>query len=74
MSTSHHPQTDGQTEKANRTLEEMIRHDINYQQNNWDDLLPALEHAYNSRALDHWISLFYDEGWPDTQKHGGYPD
>jgi Chromo (CHRromatin Organisation MOdifier) domain len=48
MSTSHHPQTDGQTEKANRTLEEMIRHYINYQQNNWDDLLPALEHAYNS--------------------------
>jgi hypothetical protein len=45
MSTSHHPQTDGQTEKANRTLEEMIRQYINYQQNNWDDLLPALEHA-----------------------------
>jgi hypothetical protein len=41
MSTSHHPQTDGQTEKANRTLEEMIRHYINYQQNNWDDLLPG---------------------------------
>jgi hypothetical protein len=48
MSTSHHPQTDGKTEKANRTLEEMIRHYINYQQNNWDDLLPALEHAYKS--------------------------
>jgi hypothetical protein len=26
----------------------MIRHYINYQKNNWDDLLPALEHAYNS--------------------------
>jgi hypothetical protein len=48
MSTSHHPQTYGQTEKANRTLEEIIRHYINYQQNNWDDLLQALEHAYNS--------------------------
>jgi Chromo (CHRromatin Organisation MOdifier) domain len=48
MSTIHHPQTDGQTEKANRTLEEMIGHYINYQQNNWDDLFPALEHAYNS--------------------------
>jgi hypothetical protein len=48
MSTSHHPQTDGQTEKANRTLNEIIRHSIKYQQNNWDDLLPALEQAYNS--------------------------
>jgi hypothetical protein len=26
----------------------MIIHYINYQQNNWDDFLPALEHAYNS--------------------------
>jgi Chromo (CHRromatin Organisation MOdifier) domain len=48
ISTSHYPQTDGQTEKANKTLEEIIRHYINYQNNNWDDLLPALEHAYNS--------------------------
>jgi hypothetical protein len=37
MSTSHHPQTDGQPEKENRTLKEMIRHYISYQQNNWDD-------------------------------------
>jgi hypothetical protein len=48
MSTSHHPQTDGQTEKANRTLEEMARHYVNYAQNNWDELLPGIEHAYNS--------------------------
>jgi hypothetical protein len=26
----------------------MIRHYINCQQNNWDELLPRLEHAYNS--------------------------
>ena len=50
MSTSHHPQTDGQTERMNRTLEEMVRHYVNYQQTNWDVLLPGLEHAYNSSA------------------------
>jgi hypothetical protein len=48
MSTIQNPQKDGETEKANRTLEEMIRHYISYQQNNWDDLLPTLEHAYNN--------------------------
>jgi transposase InsO family protein len=48
MSSSHHPQTDGQTERTNRTMEEMLRHYVNYRQNNWDEMLPALEHAYNN--------------------------
>jgi hypothetical protein len=48
MSSSHHPQTDGQTERTNRTMEEMLRHFVNYRQNNWDEVLPALEHAYNN--------------------------
>src|SRR6185295_3717296 len=43
MSTSHHPQTDGQTEHMNRTMEVMLRAYTNYQQNNWDELLPAVE-------------------------------
>jgi hypothetical protein len=48
MSTARHPQTDGQTERTNRTVEQMIRSYINYQQNNWDELLPAVEFAYNN--------------------------
>jgi hypothetical protein len=60
MSSSFHPQTDGQTERANRTLEEMIRHYVAYRQDNWSTLLPALEFAYNSskhRATG--VSPFY---------------
>jgi hypothetical protein len=29
-------------------MEEMLRHYVIYRQNNWDKVLPALEHAYNN--------------------------
>src|SRR5215469_18822525 len=48
MSTSFHPQTDGQTERTNRTLEKMIHAYVNYKQDNWDEYLPAAEFAYNN--------------------------
>jgi hypothetical protein len=48
MSTAYHPQTDGQTERANRTLEDMLRAFVNYRQDNWDSLLPAAEFACNN--------------------------
>jgi len=48
MSTAFHPQTDGQTERLNRILEEMLRAYVNYQQDNWDEHLPAAEFAYNN--------------------------
>jgi hypothetical protein len=48
MSTSWHPQTDGQTERANQTLETYLRTFINYNQNDWYSLLPLAEFAYNN--------------------------
>ena len=48
FSTAYHPQTDGQTERANRTIEDMLRTFVNYKQDNWDDCLPAVEFAYNN--------------------------
>jgi hypothetical protein len=48
MSTAYHPQTDGQTERANRTLEEMIRGYVNWKQDDWDEYLSVLEIAYNN--------------------------
>jgi len=47
MSTAHHAETDGQTERANRTLEEMIRAYISPHHDDWDDHLIAVEFAYN---------------------------
>jgi hypothetical protein len=48
MSTAYHPQTDGQTERANRTLEEMLRHYVTWRQTDWDLHLPVLEIAVNN--------------------------
>jgi hypothetical protein len=48
MSTAFHPQTDGQTERANRTLEEMLRPYVDFHQTDWDDHLVAAELAFNS--------------------------
>ena len=48
FSTAFHPQTDGQTERFNRSLEEVIRHFICPDMTNWADLLPMAEFAMNS--------------------------
>jgi len=48
MSTAYHPQSDGQTERANRTLEEMLRAYVNYKQDDWDEHLLAAEIATNN--------------------------
>jgi len=48
MSTAFHPQTDGQTERTNRTLEEMLRAYVSYRQNDWDKYLALAEFAYNN--------------------------
>lgn len=46
-STAFHPQTDGLTERANRTLVEMLRSFVDADQLNWDVLLPWMQIANN---------------------------
>ena len=48
LSTAFHPQTDGQTERTNAILEQYLRSYINYQQDNWSDLIAIAEFAYNN--------------------------
>ena len=45
---SYHPEGDGQTEHSNQTLEQYLHVYCNYQQDNWADLLPLAEFAYNN--------------------------
>src|SRR3954449_3975820 len=48
MSTTFYPQTDRQTERANQVLEQILRNYTTYEQDNWDELLPFTEFAYNN--------------------------
>jgi len=60
MSTAYHPQTDGQRERTNQTLEGYLRNFLNYDQNDGYQLLPLGEHAYkNSTTNAHGMSPFY---------------
>ena len=40
ISTAFHPETDGQTERVNQTLEQYLRSYCSYQQDDWASLLP----------------------------------
>jgi transposase InsO family protein len=60
MSTAFHPQTDGQTERLNQTIEAYLRSFTNHQQNNWMSLLPMAEFAYNNSVTSATgLSPFY---------------
>lgn len=48
LSSAFHPQSDGQTERANRVVEDTLRHYISPAQDDWDLLLPCVEFAINS--------------------------
>jgi hypothetical protein len=48
LSTAYHPETDGQTERLNQTLEQYLRSYVNYQQDDWVIWLPLAQFAYNS--------------------------
>jgi hypothetical protein len=47
LSTAAHPQSDGSTERANRTMQEMLRAYAHPRGDEWDTHLPLLEFAYN---------------------------
>lgn len=48
LSTAFHPQTDGQSERMIRVVEEVLRHFVNEQHNDWDTLLPLVCFAINN--------------------------
>ena len=47
-STAYHPQSNGQTERYNRVLEDYLRHYVDPTLDNWDLLLPSAQFAMNN--------------------------
>jgi IS30 family transposase len=47
----YHPEGDGQTERMNQTLEQYVCMYGNYQQDDWSELIPLAEIAYNNAVL-----------------------
>jgi hypothetical protein len=60
--TAFHPQADGQTERVNRTLIELLRTMVDAEQSDWDDHLASAQIAYNtsqhsgSRHTPHYLN------------------
>src|SRR6266550_4623710 len=50
LSTAFHPETDGQTECINASMEEYLRTYVNYLQDDWVRLLPLAEFAGNNQV------------------------
>ena len=48
MSSAYHPQTDGQTERTHRTIEQILRGFIHAQHHDWLHVLPLAEFCYNN--------------------------
>jgi len=67
MSTAYHPQTDGQTERANRALEEMLRHYVSPTHDDRDEHLDMAEFAIN----DAWQESV--QGTPFMLIYGQHP-
>jgi len=52
VSMAYHPPTDGKTERTNQVLEGYLRTLVNYDQDDWYQLLLLAEQAYNNSATN----------------------
>ena len=65
MSTTYHPQTNGQTEWVNQELEQYLRIFVRERQDDWYALLPLAEFSYNNHIhlSTQQTPFLLDTGW-----------
>ena len=72
LSTAFHPQTDGQTERQNQTLETYLHAYCNYLQDDWANWLPLVEFSYNNSAHSgtrfspFFLAMGFEPEWQDA--------
>jgi hypothetical protein len=66
LSSAFHPQTDGQIKHVNQVLEQNLRCNIIYQQDDWTTFLSLLEFAYNNmvHSSTQQTPFFANYGYP----------
>jgi hypothetical protein len=67
MSTAYHPQSDGQTKRMNRTMEDMLRGFVGPRQGDWCRYLSMVEFAYNNSIQASTVQT------PFFLNHGRHP-
>jgi hypothetical protein len=65
MSTAFHPQTDGATERVNRSIGQILRTVVSNDQKNWAEKCPMVEFALNS-------NVSATTGYAPFELNGGY--
>ena len=63
--TAHHPETNGQTKRANQDLERYLQSHVNYLQGDWVQWLPLAEFAANNAVSEssRMILFFANRGF-----------
>lgn len=70
LSTAFHPETDSQTERVNGVLEQYLHGYINYQQDNWVEILTMAEFVYNKTiSATTGITPLFCSLWPAPPVH-----
>ncbi len=79
LSTAYHPQTDGQSERANQDVERYLRSFCSYMQDDWSKWLPMAEFADNNAlsSATNMTPFFMNKGFhprmsfdPDPTEYG----
>ncbi|WVZ94013.1 hypothetical protein U9M48_039957 [Paspalum notatum var. saurae] len=68
FSTSYHPQTDGQTERTNQVLEDMLRACVIQYGTSWDKCLSYAEFSYNNSYQDSLKKSLFEALYEDAEQ------